>query len=115
MGDFTDLGFLKTFTGGDAAKMKKYITMFTGSAPGILDKINADCGSSDWKALKTSSHSLKTQLKYMGAEKAQAVAYEIEQLSEKQERTGDIPELVKTLDELTRGVVTELNQELEKL
>ncbi len=110
-----DLSFLKSFTGGDSAKMKKYISMFTGTAPAMIEKIKTDCSSGDWPALKTSSHSIKSQLKYMGADSAQAIAYEIEQLSAKPDNTESLPALVEKLSSLCGSVVAELNEELEKL
>ena len=115
MGQFVDLSFLKSFTSGDSTKMKKYITMFTSSAPGMMEKIQADCASSDWKALKTSSHSIKSQLKYMGAENAQKIAFEIEQISGEASDTSNLPKLVDQLNELCTGVIQELYEEVEKI
>jgi HPt (histidine-containing phosphotransfer) domain-containing protein len=110
-----DLSFLKTFTGGDSTKIKKYINMFTGAAQGMLAQIESDCKSSDWTALKTSSHTIKTQLKYMGAEKAQTLAFEIEQLSAKADDTSQLPALVAQLIDICGNVLKELKEEVEKL
>ena len=111
----TDLTFLRTFTSGDPAKMSKYINMFLSMAPQSLIQMRQQLDSGDYKALRTSAHSIKTQLKYMGISAAVDLAYAIEQKSAEATDTENIPGLVTQLEDLTNQGVAELKEALTKL
>ncbi len=115
MSQFADLTFLRTFTGSDPVKMTKYINMFLSAAPQNLVQIRQQCDSSDWKALKTSAHSLKTQLKYMGVSGAVDIAFNIEQNCAEMKDLEKIPGLVSDLEEKTNAAVSELREAVAKL
>ena len=115
MSQLSDLTFLRTFTGGDPVKMTKYINMFLSAAPQSLMQIRQQAEASDWKALKTSSHSLKTQLKYMGVASAVDVAFNIEQNCAELKDLEQIPDLVTALEEKTSTAVNELKEAVSKL
>ena len=115
MSQISDLTFLRTFTGGDPAKMTKYINMFLSAAPQSLMQIRQQCDASDWKALKTSSHSLKTQLKYMGVSEAVDLAFNIEQNCAELKDLDQNPRLVTALEEKTSIAVNELREAVSKL
>jgi len=115
MSQIADLTFLRTFTAGDPPKMTKYINMFLSGAPGILSQIREQLNASDWKGLKTSSHSLKTQLKYMGVSSAVDLAFTIEQQCGDLKDLDQLPALVGQLEEKTNLAIAELKEELTKL
>lgn len=115
MGNLTDLTFLRTFTSSDPVKMSKYINMFLSGAPQILAQMKQQSETSDWKALKTSSHSLKTQLKYMGAATAVDVAFAIEQQCGDLKDLDQVPVLVNDLESKTNTAIAELREELTKI
>lgn len=115
MSQLSDLTFLRTFTAGDPPKMTKYINMFLNGAPQILSQIRQQVDAADWKALKTSAHSLKTQLKYMGVSSAVDLAFAIEQQSGDLKDIEQIPGLVAQLEEKTQLAIAELREELTKL
>ena len=115
MSQIADLTFLRTFTGGDPAKMTKYINMFLSSAPQSLVQIKQQSETSDWKALKTAAHSLKTQLKYMGVASAVDVAFNIEHNCAEMKDLDKIPELVAVLEEKTSTAISELREAVSKL
>jgi HPt (histidine-containing phosphotransfer) domain-containing protein len=115
MSQISDLTFLRTFTAGDPPKMTKYINMFLNGAPQIMTQIRQQLEASDWKALKTSSHSLKTQLKYMGVASAVDLAFAIEQQCGDLKDLDKVPELVGQLEEKTSQAIAELREELTKL
>jgi HPt (histidine-containing phosphotransfer) domain-containing protein len=110
-----DLTFLRTFTSGDPAKMTKYINMFLGMAPQSLTQMRQQLEASDLKALRTSAHSLKTQLKYMGITQAVDLAYTIEQRSGDGTQPETLPALVSELETLTNQAITELKEAVSKL
>lgn len=115
MSQLSDLTFLRTFTGGDSAKMTKYINMFLSGAPQMLTQIRQQTDAADWKGLKTSSHSLKTQLKYMGVASAVDLAFAIEQQSGEMKDLDQLPQLVGQLEAATNTAILELRDELTKL
>ena len=115
MSKLTDLTFLRNFTAGDPSKMTKYINMFLNAAPQSLAQIRQQMEAADWKGLKTSSHSLKTQLKYMGVNPAVDLAYAIEQSCGEMAGLDKVPDLVGALEEKTNIAITELREEVSKL
>src|SRR4030095_371151 len=115
MNQLSDLTFLRTFTAGDPSKMTKYINMFLNAAPQSLAQIRQQMEAADWKGLKTSSHSLKTQLKYMGVNPAVDLAFAIEQHCGDLSGLDQIPELVGALEEKTQIAISELREAVSKL
>jgi len=115
MSQLTDLSFLKTFTAGDPTKMSKYINMFLGMAPKSILQMRKEVEGADWKSLKTSAHSLKTQLKYMGAASAVDLAYSIEQKCGEMSGLENVPDLMNKLEEQTNTTITELKDALTKI
>src|SRR5687767_13097061 len=101
----TDLTFLKTFTAGDTGKMSKYINMFLSGAPQLLTQVREQSDAADWKGLKTTAHSLKTQLKYMGVNAGVDHAFSIEQKSGEQKDLDQVPALVTQLEEVTNQAI----------
>ena len=115
MSQFADLTFLKTFTSNDSGKMTKYINMFLKAAEPSLQQMKSQVDQSDWSALKTTSHSLKSQLKYMGVAKGVDLAFSIEQSSGDGKDLDKIPETLTELESIVNGACTELREELAKL
>ena len=115
MGNVSDLTFLKTFTAGDSGKVKKYVGMFLNMAGPSLTQMDQSCQSQDWKSLKTTSHSLKSQMKYMGMAEAAAVAQKIEDICGNSSGLESIPELLSRLQSLVQAAVIELQDEIDKL
>ena len=115
MGTVTDLTFIKSFTSGDPAKIKKYVGMFLNMAGPSLIQMDQSCQSNDWKSLKTTSHSLKSQMKYMGMTEAAGVAQKIEDICGNSTGLEAIPELLTHLQGLVNAAIIELQDEVNKL
>lgn len=77
----TDLSFLKTFTNGDAVKMKKYIGMFLQGAPHMITQMDDCYSSGNWESLKVTAHSLKPQVGYMGMKQLEQTIKDIEYMA----------------------------------
>lgn len=110
-----DLTFLKSFTAGDPAKMSKYINMFLKGAEPSLVQMKSQSGESDWTSLKTTSHSLKSQLKYMGVGKGVELAYAIESSCGENRDLDKIPQTLAELEVVVQEACQELRDELSKL
>lgn len=115
MGSVTDLTFIKTFTGNDPVKIKKYVGMFLQMAMPAMDQMNAQLASSDWKALKTTSHSLKSQMKYMGMASGAELAQLIEGRAGEVREVELIGESLNALRAIVTTGVAELQAELDQL
>jgi HPt (histidine-containing phosphotransfer) domain-containing protein len=110
-----DLTFLKSFTSNDATKITKYVNMFLNMAPQTILQMKEQLAAADWKSLRTSAHSLKSQLKYMGAASTVDIAYAIERNSADGTELDKVPGLVAHLEENTGLVIAELRQALTTL
>lgn len=115
MGTVTDLTFLKTFAANDKAKITKYVNMFINAAEPSLTQMRAQIEADDWTALKTSAHSLKSQLKYMGVSTGVEVAYAMETGAGTGENTEGLPEMLTKLESIVRQAITELKDALNSL
>jgi HPt (histidine-containing phosphotransfer) domain-containing protein len=115
MSQYADLSFLKTFTSNDAAKITKYVNMFLNAANPSIVQMKQQLEASDWKSLKTSAHSLKSQLKYMGVASGVEKAFFIENSAGEQQNLDKIPENLQKLEEIVAGASAELRDELAKL
>lgn len=115
MSQFADLTFLRTFTSNDAAKITKYVNMFLNAASPSITQMKEQVAASDWKALKTTAHSLKSQLKYMGVAEGVEKAFFIESSAGEGQNLEKVPETLVKLEEIVVGACAELRDELTKL
>ncbi len=95
----TDLAYLDTFCEGDKTRMKKYILMFTSSAPGLIEKINSAFAAGDFLEIANQVHSFKTKWIMMGMTGTKDLALELEHLC----REGSQKELIRETAELLTG------------
>lgn len=79
MEQITDLTFLKSFSGGDTARVKKYVKMYLDSTPALFTSMEKAAGESDNKQLKSSAHTLKSQCDYMGMRQTKELLKSIEE------------------------------------
>ncbi|NNF01744.1 MAG: Hpt domain-containing protein [Bacteroidia bacterium] len=115
MDKISNLGFLKDFTGGDKAKMEKYINMFLKNIPGLLGKIDEHLAAKDWQNLKVSIHSIKPQLTFMGAKEASSFAQSIESDLSNNKDLDTVPERVASLKSTVQQLISELSGEAANL
>lgn len=115
MSKASDLTFMRTFSGGDPEKIKKYVGMFLKMAPPSLNQMDGFAQNSDWKSLKTTSHSLKSQMKYMGMTAGADLAQEIENICGEAQGIQGIPNLLTNLRAQVEQAIAELEEELGKL
>lgn len=95
----TDLGFLKSFSGGSPAKMDKYIQMFLTNTPRLLGEIRQGLSDKKLDAVKIAAHSLKPQLSYMGVKEEVSNILLIEQIAG---GAGSLETLVPLFENLER-------------
>lgn len=111
----TDLTFLKSFTGGQADKMTKYIRMFLTGAPQNISQMDLHALSKDWSGVYQSAHSLKPQLGYFGAKSSEELLKQIERLSSDQSEVERIPSMIQEFRNQFEIIKAELEKELNSL
>ncbi len=109
----TDLDFLQNFTGNDTARMRKYVSMFLGSAPAEMNAIRQSLAGQDWNALRAAAHSLKPQMVYMGVKSGEELLKTIEH-DAGNTVIDRLPELVEQFDKLFVTACDELDAFLKQ-
>ena len=105
-----DLTFLKTFTSGSQEKMTKYVNMFLQHAPALVNAMEENLAKQDWAALKTSAHSLKPQISYMGIKSGEELIKTIELNASEKSNLENIPAQINSLKEILEKAYPELKK-----
>lgn len=94
-----DLTFLRGFTKNDPERMKKYIGMFLQHAPVMMQNIEKAYTEKNWSAVKSSAHSLKPQITYMGIKGGEDLIRSIENngAASIEEGTGEMINQLKSI------------------
>ncbi|MFZ4704633.1 MAG: ATP-binding protein [Bacteroidales bacterium] len=79
-GGVTDMAYLYKFCEGDEIRMKKYIRMFTSTAPELIEKINSALRANDFEEIANQVHSFKTKWVMMGMTDTKDLALYLERL-----------------------------------
>lgn len=110
MYEIIDLTFLNSFTGGSQEKNSKYIKMFLLNAPSLMSAIEENLKKEDWSSLKSSAHSLKPQISYMGIKSAEELIKSIEHDASEKINLSTISEKIKSLRDILEKAFPELQQ-----
>lgn len=103
--ELVDMSFLKDFTKNDATKMKKYLGLYLENAPQLHQRLAQGINNTDYSEIKIASHSLKTQMRYMGIKDEKSFAYAIEQMATNKE---DIKKIADKNILLSQALATSL-------
>ncbi|MFN0275742.1 MAG: Hpt domain-containing protein [Chitinophagales bacterium] len=95
--------------------MKKYISMFLQSAPEAITTMKKQHAEKDWPHLKTTAHSLKPQLAYMGIESLKETILRIEEYAGEEKNPDVILQLIETVEANSVMAFDELHQAIESL
>jgi len=110
-----NMAFLETFTNKDAGKMKKYINMFLQLAPAAIATMHTQHSTADWNNLKTTAHSLKPQLAYMGIESLRESVMRIEEYAGEEKNPEVISRLITEVEAGCNEAFRELRDVIEKI
>lgn len=103
-----DLSFLKSFSGDNAEKMNKYINLFLQHAPVLVTAMEKSLSEKNYDALKTSAHSLKPQITYMGIKSAEDLVKGIEFNAGQRLHIENIPAQIEQLKDILSKAYPEL-------
>ncbi len=112
IGSVLDMTFLEKFTKKNPVKMAKYIQIFLQTAPKQLKSLNESLQASNWKQLRASAHSLKSQLRYMGVFPLKDTIQTVETNAGEQIALDAIPPLVAKVNRITQRAIKELEEKL---
>lgn len=93
----TQLAFLEKLTGGNPARIQKYIGLYLESVTAALPRIEAALESGDREELRRVVHTVKPQFRMLGMEDVAVLAQDIETQVLENADTGDLPEKVARL------------------
>jgi len=93
-----NLDFLNNFTKSDNAKMAKYINMFLNLAPMSIETMKSQHATADWNNLRTTAHSLKPQLAYMGIDSLKETIIRIEEYAGEAKNPDTIAQLIDQVE-----------------
>lgn len=109
----TNLSFLEGFAKGDKAKMKKYISMYLSTAPGVILEMISELEAKNWQNLRLKAHSIKPQVQYMGISQLKDILADIEDIILNDSDKLPLADLVKRAKILNDQAVSELTQFVE--
>ena len=103
----TDLAYLDKFCEGDISRMNKYISMFTSTAPRLIQTLNTALATKDFEEIASQVHSFKTKWIMMGMTETKDLSVKLERLC----REGSEEQLIKdTIAVLISKVEMALNE-----
>ncbi|MEM6766277.1 MAG: response regulator [Bacteroidota bacterium] len=111
---YTDLSYLND-TLGDSMIIKKTISKFIETTPGLLEEMDEHLRNEEYKALSKCAHKLKSSIDTMGIESLRQVIRSIEQKAKNNERLELIPEQVSETRRIIEHSFEELKQKMEVL
>jgi two-component system, sensor histidine kinase ChiS len=106
----TDMAYLDKFCEGDQIRKKKYISMFTSTAPGLIEIINAALADNDFETIASQVHSFKTKWIMMGMTGTKDLSIKLELLCRDGSDKKHIAELIGILESNIRKALTELGE-----
>ena len=89
---------IATYFGNDASMLRKFVTVFIGESPSLVNQMDESLCSGDLNALAIHAHTMKGQLKYFGYPELVAKLEEIEQLADKKAAPALLSNLLSTFN-----------------
>ncbi|MFN8165142.1 MAG: Hpt domain-containing protein [Bacteroidia bacterium] len=112
MDKITDMTFLKSFTAGNADKMKKYISMFLSYCPGQLQTMQDQLSAGNFDGLRATAHALKPQITYMGIKGGEDLIKAIENNAGSKTNVEQLPEMLGNFSQICGKAMEELKAEI---
>ena len=104
----TDMTYLTDFCKGDKEKMAKYVSMFTSTAPALIEKITAAKEEGDLETIANQVHGFKTKWIMMGMTATKDMAIELEILCREEPTNSSIEDKLQQLISNINTAIKEL-------
>jgi HPt (histidine-containing phosphotransfer) domain-containing protein len=113
--EWSDLSFLRNYSGGDKELMKKFIQTFLTRTPETILQMESALAIKDFHAVTSLAHNLRPQLSYMGVAKATDLVKSIEESAKATKETESLSAKLEAVKEIVLKAYEELQQELRLL
>src|SRR5580765_5335674 len=113
--EWSDLSFLRNYSGGDKELMRKFIQSFLTRTPETIRQMENALAIQDFHAVTSLAHNLRPQLSYMGIAKATDLVKSIEEAAKAAKETEDLPVKLNMVKEIVLKAFEELQRELNLL
>jgi HPt (histidine-containing phosphotransfer) domain-containing protein len=110
-----DLSFLKIYASGNNNLIRQLVNQFLEKTPSSVQQLEEALAQKEYDLLTRVAHSLKSQVSYMGAKRANEMLAEIEDDSRGLKQLELLPEKLALVRELLDQTYTELRQQLSEL
>ncbi len=107
--------FLKSFTGGNPDKMKKYLNLFKDNAPLLMDKIALGIQNETYDDIKIGAHSLKSQLRYLGVPEDVSGVLLLEQMGNNNAAMKSVRKQFDKLNSIFSRLIKEVEERISAL
>lgn len=104
----TDLTFLRTFSGNNEDRVKKYVQMFINAIPDQFRELKEAGENADWRKARSVAHSIKPLANYMGANELKDILLFIEINAAEETNLDELPSKINSGYDLMEKVVEEL-------
>ena len=109
----TNLEYLELMSDGDCEMIASMLEMLAAEIPTEIEKMQVCVKKRDWNELFELSHKYKTTLSYIGNVEMTNITKTIEVCSRERASLDDLPELVNSLERLSKKVMHELKDRIE--
>ncbi|MFN8145726.1 MAG: Hpt domain-containing protein [Bacteroidia bacterium] len=108
----SDLTFLRSFTGGNPEKIKKYVSMFLQLCPAQLETMSGQLNEKNYSGLRGTAHALKPQITYMGIRKGEELIKSIEHNAGNNVEVEKLPEMLDQFKSICGAAMEELKADI---
>ncbi|MBK7852698.1 MAG: Hpt domain-containing protein [Bacteroidetes bacterium] len=108
----SDLTFLRTFTGGNPDKIKKYVGMFLQLCPTQLETMSGQLSEQNYSGLRGTAHALKPQITYMGIKRGEDLIKSIEHNAGNNVDVEKLPDMLNEFRTICQQAMEELKQDI---
>ncbi|MBK6838367.1 MAG: Hpt domain-containing protein [Bacteroidetes bacterium] len=108
----SDLTFLRTFTGGNPDKIKKYVSMFLQLCPTQLATMSSQLTEQNYSGLRATAHALKPQITYMGIRRGEELIKTIENNAGNNVEVEKLPSMLNEFQTVCNQAMDELKLDI---
>ena len=105
---YTNLDYLKDFTGDDPDLIKEAVQRFLKNSPVLLNQLNEGFEEEDWNKVSFSAHTLYSATQIMGIQEIKDELKEVENIARENPDADTLKENVDKINKAMKGAYKEL-------
>ena len=107
-----DLSIVESVSGGDAAFIKKMVTLFIKTVPQNVEEMAAAMEAENWDQVRKMAHKLKSTVDSMGIKSIHHQIRLVESNAKQQKSLDEIPPLVRSIEAVISECLEQLKAEI---